>query len=500
MQPTSTTFFAMLSLSTALLGACDSGEKQAAPGDAPKPASTSPSTLTPPTPATPPEIKADTKADAKADAPVADATKPAEPTAPTTPAAAAGPAGPAYFAVDEKGVVRLEDDKFTVLDGSPRKLMKGLQIGGDGALWVVGYEDVLRLEGDKFKKITKAGFSELGSSIDDFAVTAGGEVWAATFKGVGHYDGKAWTVEEKAKIGAGDDLLQGIAVDKAGNVWVASTHKVHVRTGGAWKDVDLSKAGPKRQLFFEGVRLAPDQSVYALASAALLRVGPAADAVAAVKFGDDDLPSFADLSVSNNGAVAARNLDDVTVMPAGGAARTWSSRNGKDFRADNIRTVAVDDGGRAWVGSDAGVSVVGPGDAKVEWPQGSVLELIGEIRGIVVVGSGPATLPASGAVRKGGLTGKLVRDGAALASVDVEICPSPGMVFTKSPCADAATKFAGKADDKGVWTFTDVPLGSYGIAVKIEGKWQITFGRSLGEGMKEGQVFDTGAITLDSNK
>jgi ligand-binding sensor domain-containing protein len=483
---TPTTFRAMFCLSTALF-ACDSGESKPTPGEAPKSE----------------PVKADVKSGAKADIkvePVVEAPKTEAPPAATTPAAAAGAAGPAYFAVDKKGVIKLENDKFTLLGNSPDKLMKGLQIAGDGALWVVGFEDILRLEGDKFKKVTSAGFSELGSSIDDFAVTADGKIWAATFKGVGYWDGKTWAVEDKAKIGAGDDLLQGIAVDKAGNVWVASTHKVHVKTGGAWKDVALDKAGQKRQLFFEALDLAPDGSVYALASAVLLRIGPAADALATVKLGDDDLPSWGDLAISSNGSIAARNLDDVSALPAGGAARTWSSRNEKDFRADNIRAVGVDDSGRVWVGSDAGVSVVGPGDAKVEWPQGSVPELIGEVGAIVVVGSGPATLPASGAVRKGGLTGKLVRDGAALPNVDVEICPSPGMVFTKSPCADAATKFSGKADDKGVWTFNDVPLGSYGIAVKIEGKWQITFGHSLGEGMKEGQVFDTGSITLDSKK
>jgi hypothetical protein len=165
-----------------------------------------------------------------------------------------------------------------------------------------------------------------------------------------------------------------------------------------------------------------------------------------------------------------------------------------------VRAVGIDDAGRVWVGSDAGVSVLGPGEAKTEWPTGSVPELIGEVNAIVVVGSGPTELPASGAIRTGGLTGKLLRDGAPLANVEVEICPSPGMVFSKSPCADATTKFSGKADDKGQWTFNDVPLGTYGIAVKIADKWQITFGHTLGEGMKEGQVFDTGSIPLDSKK
>ncbi len=484
------TTFSILCLSTALVVACDSGDNTKKT-DAPAKAAE--------VPKTPDAVKTDVKADAPKTEPVAEAPKTDTPAAPTTPAVAPGAAGPAYFAVDKKGIVRLDGGKFTVLAGSPDKLIKGLQVGGDGAVYVVGFEDVLKLEGDKFKKVAKGGFSELGSSIDEFAVTADGKIWAATFKGVGMWDGKKWTVEEKAAIGAGDDLLQGIAVDKTGNVFVASTHKVHVKTGGAWKDIDLTKAGQTRQLFFEGMALAPDQSVYALASAALLHIGPGVDAVASVPLGKDSIPSFGSLSVSANGSVAAKSLDDVVALPAGGTSRTWSSRNGKDFRSDNIRGLGIDDSGRVWVGSDTGVTVLA-GDTKTEWPSGSVPELIGEIEAIVLVGSGPAELPAAGTIRKGGLTGKLLRDGTPLANVEVEICPSPGMIFSKSPCADAATKFAGKADDKGVWTFNDVPLGSYGIAVKIDDKWQITYGHSLGEGMKEGVVFDTGSIPLDSKK
>lgn len=100
-------------------------------------------------------------------------------------------------------------------------------------------------------------------------------------------------------------------------------------------------------------------------------------------------------------------------------------------------------------------------------------------------------------LRKGGLTGKVLRDGSPLAGVSVELCPSPGMMFTESPCADAAIKFAGTADDKGVWTFDDVPLGAYGLAVEVGGKWQITLGERVGAGMKEGKLYDTGSMSLD---
>lgn len=475
-------------LSFVLAGlACDRG------GD-PQPVAQETKAVTPP--ATPPaEVKPDAPAEVKPDAPAE--VKPEAPAAvfvpPTRPA---GPAGPVYFAVADRGVVRLEGGKFTLLANSPTQLVKGLQIGGDGAVWVVGFQDLLRLEGDKFKKVAEAGYEQIGGTIDDFAVTASGEVWAATFKGVSHYVNRAWTTEEKAKIGAGDDLLAGIAVDKAGRVWVASTHKLHLRENGAWRDVDVSKAGASSMLFFESVALAPDDSVYALASTALLHA-TSAGVVTQVPLGGRSIASYGRLAVASGGALAARDGDNAIVWPAGGSSRVYESRDNKDFAADNIKAVAADDGGRLWVASELGVAILGPGEAKTEWPSGTVPELVGEVEAILVVGAGPATLPGAGPQRKGGLTGKILRGGSPQASVPVELCPSPDMMFTDSPCADSAVKFVTTTDDKGVWTVQEVPLATYGIAVKLDDKWQITLGERLGQGMKEGQVYDTGSLALD---
>lgn len=443
----------------------------------------------------PPVTPVDPKVEVKPDAPEVKPDVPpvASFTPPTKPA---GPAGPVYFAVEDRGIVRLHEGKFTLLGNSPKQLVKGLQVGGDGAVWVVGFQDVLKLEGDKFKKITEAGFSEIGGSIDDFAVTATGELWAATFKGVSHYADRKWTTEDKAKIGAGDDLLAGIEVDKAGRVWVLSTHKLHLRENGAWRDIDVSKAGASSMLFFESLALAPDDSVYALSSTALLHVSPAGEATH-VALGGRSIASYGKLAVASGGGLAARDGDSAIGWPAGGSSRVYESRDGKDFAADNIQAIGADDSGRVWVASELGVAILGPGDAKTEWPSGTVPELIGEARAILVVGAGPATLPAAGPLRKGGLTGKVLSNGSAQAGVPVELCPSPDMMFTDSPCADSPVKFVTTTDDKGVWTVNDVPLATYGIAVKLDGKWQITLGERLGQGMHEGKVYDTGSLALD---
>jgi hypothetical protein len=237
--------------------------------------------------------------------------------------------------------------------------------------------------------------------------------------------------------------------------------------------------------------------VYLLASTALLRIFPGADEVTPIGLGSPGCVSCADLGTAANGALVVRDGDSVIVVPPGGLPRHYDGRTGVDFLAHNIRAAAVDDGGRAWVGSELGVVVLGPGDEKTEWPKGSVPELVGTVEAILVVGSGPARLPASGPVRKGSLTGKLLRGGAGLAGAPVELCPSPSMMFRDTPCSESPIKFAAVADENGVWTVHDVPLGAYGIAVKLDERWQVTLGDRLGEGMRADSMYDTGSLVLD---
>lgn len=422
-----------------------------------------------------------------------------EPPKPDTsgpPAAPVGPPGPAYFAIEGAGVLRLDGGKFTKVAGSPERAVVDLQIGGDGAVWSGGYDGVLRLADDRFRKVTDADFEQLGASLDAFAVDPRGVVWAATFRGVGRFDGRAWSVEPKEKLGLGEALLRGVVADRGGKVYVLSTHALHVREGEVWRTVDLTRAGLGGEPYFGALRQGPDGALYLLASDTLLRVAPD-ETVTQVGLGGSNPISLADLELASNGGLVVRSGDDVIAVPAGGLPRLYEGHSGVDFSAHNISAVATDDRGRVWVGSDLGVVVLGPGDAKTEWPKGSLPELVGKVEEILVVGAGPDALPPSGPVRKGSLTGKLLQDGAPIVAAPVELCPSPSMMFHDTPCADAPIKFTTTSDEHGVWTVTDVPLGAYGIAVQLAGKWRITLGERLGEGMQADRVFDTGSLVLE---
>lgn len=462
-------------VSTLALVACGRGE-------APGPTAEADRTVQPP-PATPepasPDIKtADEPTPAKVEAPVA------------------GAPGPAFFAVDKVGIVRLGvDGVFAVLEGSPSTLLADLQLGPDGALWVLGFQDIYRFDGQRFESVAKTDFSSVGGSADHFAVGPGGDVWVTTFKGVSRWDGAAWTTEDKASF-AGDDLLQAIAVDRDGKVWVASANRVHVRDGAAWRELSLARI-KKGQLYLKDLTLAPDGRIHAVIDEALIRVGPGPDELARVDVGLKGFTQLSEVGFSQNGSVGLISYRDVYHLPAGGSPRKYSSEKSRDFKADQITAIAPDDAGRLWVGSEIGVAVIVPGAPRVEWMSGSVPELLGKIGDIVVFGAGPPTLPKGGPQARGGLTGKILRDGAPVADTTVELCPSPSTIFTRTPCADAAVKFSVKTDAEGVWTAQDVPLGSYGLAVKNGKKWSITLMSDMGDGMKAGAVFDTGSITLE---
>ncbi|MBT9559460.1 MAG: hypothetical protein IV100_25750 [Myxococcales bacterium] len=422
-------------------------------------------------------------------APVAEAAAPEAPAVPTA------SAGPAYFAVDKRGIVRMDETGFKVIPGSPDNLLKGMQLGPDGALYVIGFETVYRLEGEKMKAVAKGGYKSLGSSPDQLAIAPNGHIWVGTFKGVALWDGNEWQKEDKTTLPGFDGMMEAFVVDKAGRPWLGASKSLLVKDGAAWRAVDLSKS-KARMLWVKDVQLSPEGVVHVLFGDALFALGDG-DTFTKVKVNARDYPQLSKVRFASNGDIGIVDYEHVHHV-TGGKTKSYSADKGEDFNADRITAAVPDASGRLWVGSAVGVTVFGPGDAKTDWPSGSVPELIGSVVDIVVAGAGPAKLAEGGPIAKGGLTGKLLKDGEAMAGVEVELCTNPSSYFKKTPCHDAPVKFAVTTDAGGVWTVNDMPLGNYGIAVKDTDGWRVTLMNDLGDGMKEGKVYDTGSLKLDS--
>jgi len=436
------------------------------------------------------EKKADAKADVKAET-KAEEPKPAEPTAVVTPAEPGKP-GPAYFAVRDKGIVMLDGGKFTKVEGGPDKLVREIAQGPDGGIYLLGFEGVMKLEGAKAKLVAETGFGNDTGTLEDVAVTKDGKIWGVGYKGVSQWDGSAWKTEDKTVLGADVTLLRGVTVDGQGRVWVASANALHLRDGDKWTTVDISKQF-KRQAFFEDVATGPEGIAFAMASDTLVKL-TAPDNLETVKVGKG-YPMLSELAYSSTGIGGLKtSLDVVTRVGLDGKQTHWSAKG--DFAAGQIEDVTPDDSGRLWIATDTGIAIMGPGEEKVEWKSGSVDELAGQVEVIGVAGSGPELPGAVGPVKTGGLKGKILKDGKGFASAEVEICPNPSSWFQKSPCAESPTRFSATTDADGNFEMKDVPLGAYGLAVKMGDKWQLTYGAEYGVGMKEGEVYDIGSITL----
>lgn len=404
---------------------------------------------------------------------------------------AAGEPGPAYFAVKDKGVFVLNEGEFSQVKGGPDKLVKQMQVGPDGAVYLLGFDGIMKIDEAKAKLVAKTEFKTTGS-VDAFDVVGEGEFWAVGFKGISHFAGGKWTTEEKTVLGEDVTLLKGVVVDGENRVWIASSNALHLRDGDAWNVVDVSKV-TDRKPFFNSLSVGPEGIAYAAASNALLKLN-APDSIEAVELNLSGFTSFDQLDFAANGIGALKTQPKavMAMMPSGDKVEYEA---GKDFASDRIVALTVDGQGRLWVANDEGVAILGPGEQKVEWKSGSVEQLAGQVEDIVVVGAGPE-LPQVGPVKKGGLKGKILAEGKGLANTQIEMCPKPDSMFEKSPCDDSTTRFSATTDADGNFEFSEVPLGAYGVAVKVGEKWQITFGSEYGAEMKEGETLDIGSIKV----
>ena len=59
-------------------------------------------------------------------------------------------------------------------------------------------------------------------------------------------------------------------------------------------------------------------------------------------------------------------------------------------------------------------------------------------------------------------------------------------------------KFAGTTNDKGEFTFENVPIGNYTVSVEISGKWQMYTLSNMATEMKEGSTYDVGSVKFDA--
>lgn len=449
----------ILLLCAASVAGCSSDDAGA--GDRPEPAAVPTATATPADPGSPP----------------------AEPPPPPLEPAAAGPA---WFAVDGVGLVRLHDGDFTTVVEQDYT-SKVLATGPDDSIWAGGIGGIYRIRGER---VDKVGDSRTPGSVDALAVAPDGHVWALSHRGVHHFDGTAWSLEERASVTS--DLLQDVAVTPDGKVWVASTHALHLRDGGSWQKVDL---GPvvKDAPFFSMLLVGPDGDLYASSNDGIAR--RRGDAWEKVPL--EGHIGSSRMAVGPGGRVAVVAGTSGLELHLPGRGNRTLNPEASGYRARRIAALAFDDSGRLWVATDNGVVVLGADGALLsQWKPGTVPAIAGTVDALLLLAGGPA-LPELGEVQKGTITGKIIRGGQPVTSVDVEICESPLSMFQQSPCDSASFGRRVQTDATGTFRFDDIPIGTYGFAIKPSDQWMVLIGADCCARMKPGSTYDVGSIPLD---
>ena len=408
------------------------------------------------------------------------------PTAPTGHLAPSGKAGPAYLAVDGTGLVKLDGGKVTTIL-EHKYPIRDMAIDAKGTIYAVAIGGAWKIAGDKPTRIDD---DSAMMSFERVAVGPDGVVWALDFSGVHRYDGK-WTVEPKTTF-TGAELFYDVAVDSAGRVWVATPDELWRRDGDKWASLGNKDVGGKSPYLKRIVAL-PSGEVFVAGSKGVFAFKDNAWRdlnLEAGYGGPDELEVGADGRIAGSGGVG-----DVVLAAPGQPGRELDVEKLAKARSGDV--IAVDGSGRTWITTDNGLVIL-DGDGKVvqQWEPGTVAGIKGEIQSAVVLGGGPA-LPQLGTAARGTVIGKVIRKGKGVAGAAIELCASPGTMFQKTPCGDASVARNATTGPDGSFSLADVPVGSYGFAVKPDKQWLVMIGSNCCTELESGGSYDIGAIEVE---
>jgi ligand-binding sensor domain-containing protein len=398
----------------------------------------------------------------------------------------------AYIGVEDHGLVRVLDGKAATLV-TPKYPLKDLVVDPRGVAYAASVDGMWKIEGEKVTPMPSLN-DQISKFPEQLAVGSDGTLWAAASQaGVYRFDGAKWIAAPAAPFAT--EIVYDLAVDGDRHVWVATSDDLWRFDGTSWQRVDKTFTKTDKP-FFKSVVAAADK-LYAGGHFGLFaKQGDAWKAVP-VKGSRGEL-DVARVSVSADGRAAISGEVDEIALTAPGSAPSRIDFAKLGVNAAKAQAMAIDGSGRTWLATDVGVVIVGKDGALVQhWPPGTVEGISGEIDAIAVFGNGP-TLPTLGTAARGNVTGKIFFAGKPVVGAAVEICASPHLGTAKTPCTGASVARSSVTDAAGAFTFTDVPVGPYGFAIKPKQTWFVTLGsKACCTSIESGKTFDSGTLTLD---
>ena len=133
---------------------------------------------------------------------------------------------------------------------------------------------------------------------------------------------------------------------------------------------------------------------------------------------------------------------------------------------------AYDAAGRIWVELEDGLSVIDATGKRHVFPRGSIPAIHTPISQIHVVGAGPTLPPPAPAVTRT-ITGTLRDQGNAITGHEIRMCERPTY-----ECGKGVDQWTARTDQNGTFTFENVPMFRYSLAV-FAGERNRRYWRSL---------------------
>ncbi|MBX3215706.1 MAG: hypothetical protein KF850_26950 [Labilithrix sp.] len=370
----------------------------------------------------------------------------------------------------------------------PLRFVGSMAASHDGSMWLEQSQKLHVLQGDKLD-------TKIASLPPDcclgIAIAADNVVFVSTFQGMGaaagaavdakgaprvykHADGK-WTPDERLE----DHLLPkqrvvALTGGRRGEIDVVVDDSVIRRdAAGSWRKIGLQATLLKigRHSLREGVRL----------------VG----------------------SVGASGVLPLLTEESLRLVDPDGTVR----RIELPVLPANVGAVAVDEGGRVWLGGLHGLHVLSAqGSVLAHWPAGA---LPGAPEQIVIVNGGPKELPAAPPIVKGRARGVLTAEGKPVADGEVELGPTASIWLglesirsdMRSSDQDAgallnAGRIVTRTDANGAFVFEDVPRQHYDFVSHVAGRaWKMSpVSLKLADrccaSIADGQTVDLGTIDV----
>lgn len=217
---------------------------------------------------------------------------------------------------------------YHVADGLPTDDIRDVALAPNGALWLATGAGVVSYSGGVFTTYNTASYPALAND-DVYAihVASNGDVWAGTDFGASRWNGADWTTFTTAD-GLGDNEIKNIKQAPNGDIWFATINGATKRTGGG----AFTAYG------------SPD-----------------------IPFGGTTHVAFA----SNGDVLLSGGLGGVIVFN-GTAFSTITTADG--LLSNRIRSIAVNNAQRKWVGTAEGISVLDASNVHfVDYPHAFIL-------------------------------------------------------------------------------------------------------------------------------